>query len=269
MVSVILCVILVLFKVRKAETVILPAKISIIIPVLNEEETIKEVLASTHPSTNVEVIVVDGGSFDGTFELVQLLGVKVLSAPTGRACQMNVGALVATGEILLFLHGDTRLPVGFDTMIRTALNPPQQRKGKIPIAGAFGLQIDAALGSLRWVERGVNWRSRYLQMPYGDQAIFLKAETFHASGGFRELPIMEDFELMRRLKSMGRIAFIPVPVVTTARRWLKKGVLQTTLINQIIILAYLLGFSPKELAQWYRSPRKMLTSNIDTEKNTH
>jgi hypothetical protein len=88
-------------------------------------------------------------------------------------------------------------------------------------------------------------------MPYGDQAIFLKAETFHALGGFPELPIMEDFELVRRLRHCGRVAIIPVPVVTSARRWLKKGVCKTTLINQIIILAYLLGVSPERIVRWY------------------
>jgi rSAM/selenodomain-associated transferase 2 len=238
---------------KEAETEI----ISIIIPVLNEVGTIKEALASTYSSTNVEAIAVDGGSTDGTVRLVQSLGVKVLSAPAGRACQMNVGAMVATGEILLFLHADTRLPPGFDTMVRAALQPSMQRDRKAPVAGAFALQIDAALRKLRLIEWGVNWRLRFLQMPYGDQVIFLKAETFHQMGGFPELPIMEDFELIRRLKRTGRIAFIPTPVVTSARRWLKKGVFQTTLINQIVILAYLLKVPPKQLVRWYHHQPKL------------
>ncbi|HAA31256.1 MAG TPA: glycosyltransferase [Cyanobacteria bacterium UBA8553] len=232
-------------------------RISIIIPVLNEVGTIKEALASTYPSTNVEAIAVDGGSTDGTVGLVQSLGVKVLSAPAGRACQMNAGAMAATGEILLFLHADTRLPPGFDTMVRAALQLSMPGDRKAPIAGAFALQIDAALRRLRLIEWGVNWRSHFLQMPYGDQAIFLKAKTFYQMGGFPELPIMEDFELMRRLKRTGRIALIPTPVVTSARRWLKKGVCQTTLINQIVILAYLLNVSPKQLVHWYRHQPKL------------
>lgn len=232
-------------------------KISIIIPVLNEVGTIKETLASTYPSTNVEAIAVDGGSTDGTVRLVQSLGVKVLSAPAGRACQMNAGAMAATGEILLFLHADTRLPPGFDRMVRTALQPSMQGDRQAPVAGAFALQIDAALRRLRLIEWGVNWRTRFLQMPYGDQAIFLKAETFHQMGGFPELPIMEDFELIRRLKRTGRIALIPTPVVTSARRWLKKGVCQTTLINQMVILAYLLNVPPKQLVRWYLHQPKL------------
>lgn len=211
----------------------------------NEVGNIKAALASIQPSTNVEAIVVDGGSTDGTVQMMQSLGVKVLSAATGRACQMNQGANAATGEILLFLHADTRLPPGFDNMARKALAQPGT------VAGAFALRIDASLKSLRLIEWGVNWRSRWLQMPYGDQAIFLKAETFHALGGFPELPIMEDFELVRRLRHCGRVAIIPVPVVTSARRWLKKGVCKTTLINQIIILAYLLGVSPERIVRWY------------------
>jgi len=232
--------------------------ISIIIPVLNEAGNIKEAIsttafstkcyanATTQPSTNIEVIVVDAGSEDGTVQIAQSLGVKVISSSPGRAAQMNAGAVAASGEILLFLHADTRLPAGFDEMIRTALQQPGT------VAGAFKLRIDASLLSLRWVEWGVNVRSHFYQMPYGDQAIFLTKEVLNKIGSFPELPIMEDFELMRRLKRIGRIVIIPTPVVTSARRWLQKGVFKTTLLNQIVIIAYLLGVSPERIRSWYR-----------------
>jgi rSAM/selenodomain-associated transferase 2 len=221
-------------------------RISIIIPTLNEAGNIKQALASTQPSTNIEVIVVDGGSKDSTVEIAKSLGVKVISTAGGRAVQMNTGALAASGEILLFLHADTRLPSGFDVMIRTAL----QQTGTV--AGAFALRIDASQWGLRLVEWGVNWRSRFCQMPYGDQAIFLTKDLFHKIGAFPELPIMEDFELIRSLKRNGKITIINVPVITSARRWLQMGVCQTTLINQIIIIAYLLGVSPQRIVNWYR-----------------
>ncbi|MBE9038953.1 TIGR04283 family arsenosugar biosynthesis glycosyltransferase [aff. Roholtiella sp. LEGE 12411] len=222
------------------------AKISIIIPAINEAGNIKEAIATIELSKNIEVIVVDGGSQDDTVAIAQSLGVKVISSSPGRAAQMNAGAMAASGEILLFLHADTRLPTGFDAMIPTALQQPRT------VAGAFNLRIDASLLSLRWVEWGVNWRSRFCQMPYGDQAIFVTKQIFQEIGGFPELPIMEDFELMRRLKNTGRIVIIPVPVITSPRRWLQKGVLKTTLLNQIVIIAYLLGVSPKRIHSWYR-----------------
>ena len=221
-------------------------RISIIIPTLNEAENIKEAIATTQLNTNIEVIVVDGGSDDVTVAIAQCLGVKVISSSSGRALQMNRGAVAATGEILLFLHADTCLPTGFDDMVRTALQQPGT------VAGAFKLRIDASLLSLRWVEWGINVRSHFYQMPYGDQAIFLTKAVFHQIGGFPELPIMEDFELMRRLKRIGRIIIIPTPVVTSARRWLQKGVFKTTLLNQIVIIAYLLGVSPERICRWYR-----------------
>lgn len=225
---------------------LIQATISIIIPTLNEAENIKEAIASTHKSENIEVIVVDGGSSDDTVAIAQSLGVKVISSSPGRAVQMNAGAAVANGEILLFLHADTRLGIGFDTQIRQALSQPRN------VAGAFDLQINASPLVLRLVEWGVKLRSRFLQMPYGDQAIYLTKKVFQEIGGFPELPIMEDFELMRRLHSQGRIVIISTPVITSARRWLQKGVFQTTILNQIIIIAYLLGVSPKRIRNWYR-----------------
>lgn len=221
-------------------------KISIIIPTYNEAGNIREAIACTQPSTNVELIVVDGGSQDDTVTIAESLNVKVIASAPGRATQMNTGAMAASGDILLFLHADTRLPPGFDGMIRTAVQQPQM------VAGAFALQINATLWTLRWVEKGVNWRSRFCQMPYGDQAIFLTAELFDKVGNFPDLPIMEDFELIRRLKSIGKIIIIPVPVITSARRWLQKGVFYTTILNQIVITAYLLGISPKRIRRWYR-----------------
>ncbi|MFS0515249.1 TIGR04283 family arsenosugar biosynthesis glycosyltransferase [Nostoc sp. UIC 10607] len=222
------------------------ARISIIIPTLNEAGNIKEAIATTQPNTNIEVIIVDGGSKDDTIEIAESLGVKVISSSPGRAAQMNTGAVAATGEILLFLHADTCLPIEFDDMVRTALQQPGT------VAGAFKLRIDASLLSLRWVEWGINVRSHFFQMPYGDQAIFLTKAIFQEIGGFPELPIMEDFELMRRLKRIGQIVIIPTPVITSARRWLQKGVLKTTLLNQIVITAYLIGVSPERIRRWYR-----------------
>jgi rSAM/selenodomain-associated transferase 2 len=218
---------------------------------LNEAESIERAIASTTPSVNTEVIVVDGGSVDDTMSLAQNMGAKVISSPAGRADQMNLGAQAATGDILLFLHADTVLPPEFDVLVRAALASGQRR----PIAGAFPLKIDGDSPRLRWVEWGVNGRSRFFQMPYGDQALFLRADTFHEIGGFPALPIMEDFELVRRLKGMGKIAIVSAPVVTSGRRWLERGVLATTVINQMVILGYFLGVNGELLRKFYRWKR--------------
>lgn len=221
--------------------------ISIIIPVLNEVGTIAQTISTAQTAKNIEIIVVDGGSNDGTIELIKCLNIQIISSLPGRAIQMNCGAKIATGKILLFLHGDTLLPSNFDRMLEEILVKP-----KI-IAGAFELSIRGTTKCLRIVEKMVNWRSRYLQMPYGDQGLFLAAKTFQEIGGFPEIPIMEDFELIRQLKKRGQIEIVPTPVFTSGRRWQKLGILKTTFINQIVIIAYLLGISPKRLARWYRS----------------
>jgi rSAM/selenodomain-associated transferase 2 len=222
------------------------ATISVIIPVLNEAENLPKTLTAIPTAPNLEVIVVDGGSQDDTVSITRRFGAQVIVSKPGRAYQMNVGAIAAQGEILLFLHGDTRLPADFVWQVHQTLAQPGVA------AGAFELTIDAGVTGLRWVEWGVRWRSRLLQLPYGDQAIFLKARVFHGIGGFPELPIMEDFELLRRLKRQGRIAIAPTAVITSGRRWQKLGVLKTTLLNQLAIVAYLLGVSPTRIARWHR-----------------
>ena len=219
-------------------------KISVIVPVLNEAHHLSKTLALVSVATNIELIVVDGGSQDATIAVAQTAGAKVIASTPGRAIQMNLGAEISTGDILLFLHADTRLPPKFDAMIRETL--------AYSIAGAFELNVDLPSVGVRLVEWGTNLRSRYLQLPYGDQAIFLTKSVFEVVGGFRALPIMEDFELMRRLKCQGQITLVPASVLTSGRRWQKLGVIKTTLINQLIIAGYFLGISPTQLVRWYR-----------------
>ena len=223
-----------------------PPDISVIIPVLDDAEALDLALSSTQDCPGVERIVVDGGSSDESAEVARSRDVQVLHSPPGRARQMNAGAEVAGGTFLVFLHADTRLPEGFDSHVRRILTESGVA------AGAFQLQIDAPSARLRLIERAANWRSRCLQMPYGDQAIFLRAELFHEMGGFPDLPIMEDFQLIRRLKGRGRIVIAPAAVLTSARRWKKMGALRTTLINQLMILGFYSGFEPARLARWYR-----------------
>jgi rSAM/selenodomain-associated transferase 2 len=224
--------------------------ISIIIPTLDEEENIAACLASGRTSPNTEMIVVDGGSRDRTGEIARSCGAKVIQSVPGRARQMNAGAESATGDLLLFLHADTRLPRGFAHFVRRILSLPGA------LAGAFEFRLDAASPGLRLVERVTNWRSRCLQLPYGDQAIFIRSSLFREVGGFPDLPIMEDFAFIRRLKKKkrGRIHTASLPAITSARRWRVLGIWNTTLINQLIILAYYLGLSP---ARIHRLARRM------------
>jgi rSAM/selenodomain-associated transferase 2/rSAM/selenodomain-associated transferase 1 len=226
-------------------------RISVIVPTLNEAEHLPQTLLSLKDAENMETIVVDGGSTDGTAEIAERARCHLLRSPPGRALQMNAGARAASGSILLFLHADTRLPERFDEHVRRALGQPRTTLRAVPVAGAFHLRIDGPQRSLRLIEWGTNFRSRHLQMPYGDQTLFLKAETFRTIGGFPELPIMDDFEMVRRLRRLGRIAILPFPVTTSARRWLALGPWRTMWINQKVIAGYYIGVSPGRLAKWY------------------
>ncbi len=222
------------------------APISVVIPALNEADNLPATLECLRGAYNVDVIVVDGDSADGTPDAARAGGAHVIESARGRAAQMNAGAAAATGGILLFLHADTRLPVGFARHVRATLAEPRTA------AGAFELAIDAPGRPLRAIEWGANWRARQLGTPYGDQAIFLRAEVFREVGGFPDLPILEDYELVRRLRRRGRIAIVPAPALASARRWARLGPLRTTLLNWAVVLAYHLGVSPDRLARWYR-----------------
>lgn len=227
-------------------------RISVIIPTLNEAAYLGRTLVTLQAAAtgDIEVIVVDGGSTDRTVEIAQAAGCKVIRSTLGRATQMNTGAAQASGEILLFLHGDTQLPQQFDRLIKEALDR------KSVIAGAFELKIEGSQWGLRWVEWGVKWRSSIFQLPYGDQALFLRADLFRNLGGFPALPIMEDFVFVRQLRKRGRLAIVPASVLTSGRRWETLGIFKTTLWNQVMILGFYLGIPPERLKAWYRRDRQ-------------
>lgn len=224
--------------------------ISIIIPVLNEATIIKQTLGQLTQYSEIEIIVVDGGSQDDTVTIAKS-SVKVITVSgKNRAGQMNAGANLAQSDILLFLHADTQLPANFIELVSKTLNQNQI------IAGAFELAIDGSGIPLRGIEILVKVRSRLLSLPYGDQALFISKQAFIKAGGFADLPIMEDFEFIQRVKKLGRIAIAPAAVTTSGRRWQKLGVWQTTLINQLMIAGYYLGISPAKLSKFYRSRGK-------------
>lgn len=224
-------------------------RLSIIIPVLNEATIINDTLAhiASMPFTGLrEVIVVDGDSNGATLQAIIAPGVQGLVSRAGRARQMNTGAASAKGDILLFLHADTLLPP-------QGLSAVDEICGRGDLAGgAFDLSIQATGWAYRLIEQVANWRSHLSRIPYGDQAIFLKRDVFDRLGGYRELPLMEDVDLMRRLKKAGgRIAIGPLRVQTSARRWQREGILYTTFRNWALMGLYLLGVSADRLKRHY------------------
>ncbi len=223
--------------------------VSIIIPALNEEAKLGPTLKALEGAPIHEVILVDGGSSDATVDLARKWGAKATTHPPGRAGQQNRGAAQAGGEILLFLHADTILPPDFVDTIRQTLALPGTS------AGAFSLTLDGNRPGLRLVEGLAAFRSRAFQMPYGDQALFLRADNFWRAGGFPDQPLMEDFQLVRRLKRLGRVRTAEPSVLTSARRWSNMGIFKTTLLNQLIILAYYLKTPPPTLARLYNRGR--------------
>jgi rSAM/selenodomain-associated transferase 2 len=233
--------------------------ISVIIPTLNEERTIMTTLAQTAALGFDELIVVDGGSLDQTPVLVESYRrrtqsqaqspVRLVTAPRGRARQMNEGAKASGGEILLFLHADTQLPGDAKTMIDKTLADHRM------VGGRFDVRFDrpSTWGSI--ISRMMNWRSRLSGIATGDQALFVRRPVFEQMGGFADMPLMEDIDFSRRLKQKGATAALTATVTTSFRRWERHGPLRTLLLMLVLRFLYWIGVRPSHLVDWYKAVR--------------
>ncbi len=222
-------------------------RLAIVIPTLDEERGLPEFLPPALTAGD-EVCVSDGGSSDATVEIARSLGARVVVGEPGRGRQLNRGAQATESEVLLFLHADTRLPEGAADLVREAIAGGAA-------GGGFLIRFEAARGAMRHGHRGPNLRTRLTGCPLGDHAQFVRRDQFLALGGFREWPILEDLDFMRRLKRSGRVTIIDRPVVTSARRFLRRGVLRTIVTNYLIWALYLAGVSPRRLARFYHDIR--------------
>ena len=222
-------------------------RLSVVVPVLDEAACIVGTLQSLQQlrARGHELIVVDGGSADGTPALAAPFADRVLVAPQGRAAQMNSGAAAARGDALLFLHADTRLPADADRLVREALAGPNRCWGR------FDVRIEGRSPLLAVVAFCMNWRSRLTGIATGDQAIFATRPAFARAGGFPEIALMEDVSFSKRMKKLSRPVCLFAAATTSGRRWKRHGVLRTILLMWRLRLAYFFGARPDELARRY------------------
>jgi rSAM/selenodomain-associated transferase 2 len=223
-------------------------KLSIIVPMLNEAPALPDLLDHLLPlrRSGVEVILVDGGSEDGSATIASCAGFEVVRAERGRARQMNAGAAAARSDVLLFLHADTRLPNGAIQLIDAALADGRH------VWGRFDVAFDLRTWTMDATAFLMNLRSRLTGIATGDQALFMTRAAFDAVGGFPDQPLMEDVEITSRLRRRSRPACIRRPVLTSARRWQSRGPWRTILLMWRLRLAYWRGASPADLARQYR-----------------
>jgi rSAM/selenodomain-associated transferase 2 len=234
---------------REAREAPAPARllISVVIPVLDEAGNLERLLPDLETRFSAaEVILVDGGSADATTAVAaRFPRVRLLASPRGRARQMNAGARAARGDVLLFLHADTRLPDGALVAVEAAISDPGV------VAGRFDVSFDNPRRVFRMIAWFMNLRSRWSGISTGDQAIFVRGSVFEALGGYPEIPLMEDVELCRRLKRRGRLLPLRLAVRTSARKWERDGAVRTILLMWVLRFLYMVGVSPRRLHRWY------------------
>lgn len=226
-------------------------RFSIIMPVLNEEKGLEDQLTSLKrccQGFDYELLIVDGGSSDGTQAIAEKYG-RVIRSARGRATQMNAGAALARGDVLLFLHADTRLPAQALTAIEQALNDAEI------IGGAFQIKFDRRCWPYRLVAFSINLRSRLSQVFTGDQAYFIRATSFRAIGGYPEQPLMEDLEIIKKLRAVGTIRLLPLCVTTSARRHEQIGLVRSVFFMWYLRTLYSFGVPPARLQRIYRDIR--------------
>ena len=228
--------------------------ISVIIPTLNEEHSLTQTLDHVATLNVAEIVVTDGGSTDRTVPLAQAFcnrmpHARVVAAARGRARQMNEGAKVCRGEILLFLHADTLLPAQAPQLIQSALADPKM------VGGRFDVRFDHPSGWGTVISTLMNWRSRLSGISTGDQALFVRREVFERLGGFSNIPLMEDIEFSSRLRRAGPTQALNETVTTSFRRWDQQGPLKTILLMWTLRFLYWIGVSPSRLSRWYKAVR--------------
>lgn len=217
--------------------------ISVIVPTLNEESHIGQLVQGVL-GTRVEVIVADGGSEDNTRARAAELGARVIIASPGRGTQLDAGVKLARGRLLLFLHADTIIPDDFAQIVRRTLDDPAVA------LGAFRFKLDRKGVLFRGVEWAVHLRCLLFRTPYGDQALFMRRDVYHKAGGIAAIPLMEDLDLVRRVRRLGRVVVMEEPAVTSSRRWCNAGVVRMTVINQACVIGFAIGIPPARLATW-------------------
>jgi len=227
-------------------------ELSIVIPVLNDTEPLRRLLTTIPADPQVDIVVVNGGAAEERLNAIcRRPDLRLLTSAPGRGHQMNVGASAASGRWIVFLHADTRLPPQWSDEIRRASADPAV------VGGSFRFRLDSAAWQARLIERAVDRRVRWLDLAYGDQALFVRRDVFDAIGGYREWPLMEDIEFVRRLRRAGKLYHSTQPVLTSARRWERDGWWRRSASNVMLQALFFAGVAPERLANWYsHTPRR-------------